>query len=140
MTFPPGDLIDTMARLIGRRLTQELWKVVVIENKLGTGRDLGAAEVSHSAPGGCKLTMASPPLTISPTLYAAMTYRPEQIVPAQKRHQHGGRDAGQGRKQSRQTKLRMQRHIAVARCPDAQKQHGHVHYPHPVALRKRSPG
>ena len=79
--FPPGGLIDTMARLIGPRLAQELGQAVVIENKPGAGGNLGASEVARSTPDGYTLLMASPPLTISPALYAAMPYRPEQIVP-----------------------------------------------------------
>ena len=42
---------------------------------------MGAAEVARSAPDGYTLLMASPPLTISPALYAAMPYKPEQIIP-----------------------------------------------------------
>ena len=79
--FPPGGLIDTMARLIGPRLAQELGQAVVIENKPGAGGNLGASEVARSTPDGYTLLMASPPLTISPALYAAMPYKPEQIVP-----------------------------------------------------------
>ena len=79
--FPPGGLIDTMARLIGPRMAQELGQAVVIDNKPGAGGNLGAAEVARSAPDGYTLLMASPPLTISPALYAVMPYKPEQIVP-----------------------------------------------------------
>lgn len=79
--FPPGGLIDSMARLIGVRLAQELGQAVVIENKPGAGGNLGAAEVARSTPDGYTLLMASPPLTISPALYAVMPYKPEQIAP-----------------------------------------------------------
>ena len=79
--FPPGGLIDTMARLIGPRLAQELGQPVVIDNKPGAGGNLGAAEVARSTPDGYTLLMASPPLTISPALYATMPYKPEQIIP-----------------------------------------------------------
>ena len=79
--FPPGGLIDSMARLISPRLAQELGQAVVIENKPGAGGNLGAAEVARSAPDGYTLLMASPPLTISPALYTTMPYKPEQIMP-----------------------------------------------------------
>ena len=79
--FPPGGLVDTMARLVGPRLAQELGQAVVIDNKPGAGGNLGAAEVARSAPDGYTLLMASPPLTISPALYAVMPYKPEQIMP-----------------------------------------------------------
>ncbi len=79
--FPPGGLIDTMARLVSPRLAQELGQAIVIENKPGAGGNLGAAEVARSTPDGYTLLMASPPLTISPALYAVMPYKPEQIIP-----------------------------------------------------------
>jgi len=79
--YPPGGLIDNMARLIAPRLSQELGQPVVIDNKPGAGGNLGASEVARAAADGYTLLMASPPLTISPALYAVMPYKPEQIVP-----------------------------------------------------------
>jgi len=79
--FPPGGLIDNMARLIGPRLALELGQPVVIENKPGAGGNLGAAEVARAPADGYTLLMASPPLTISPALYASLPYKPEQITP-----------------------------------------------------------
>jgi tripartite-type tricarboxylate transporter receptor subunit TctC len=79
--FPPGGLIDNMARLIIARLAQELGQPVVIDNKPGAGGNLGAAEAARSAPDGYTLLMASPPLTISPALYSTLAYKPEQIIP-----------------------------------------------------------
>jgi tripartite-type tricarboxylate transporter receptor subunit TctC len=54
---------------------------VVIDNKPGAGGNVGAAEAARATPDGYTLLMASPPLTISPALYARLPYRPEQIVP-----------------------------------------------------------
>lgn len=79
--FPPGGLIDNMARLIGPRLAQELGQPVVIDNKPGSGGNLGAAEVARATPDGYTLLMASPPLTISPAVYPSLPYKPEQIMP-----------------------------------------------------------
>ena len=79
--FPPGGLVDTMARLLSPRLAQELGQPVVIDNKPGAGGNVGAAEAARSTPDGYTLLMASPPLTISPALYAALPYKPDQITP-----------------------------------------------------------
>jgi tripartite-type tricarboxylate transporter receptor subunit TctC len=70
-----------MARLLGPRLSQELGQPVIIDNKPGAGGNLGAAEVARAPADGYTLLMASPPLTISPSLYKALPYKPEQIVP-----------------------------------------------------------
>lgn len=79
--FPPGGLIDNMARLVAPKLAQELGQPLVIDNKPGAGGNLGAAEVARASADGYTLLMASPPLTISPALYAKLPYKPEQIVP-----------------------------------------------------------
>jgi tripartite-type tricarboxylate transporter receptor subunit TctC len=77
--FPPGGLIDVMARLVAPKLGQELGQAVVIDNKPGAGGNIGAAEVARAPADGYTLLMASPPLTISPALYASLPYKPEQI-------------------------------------------------------------
>ncbi len=79
--FPPGGLIDNMARLIGPALAKELGQPIVIDNKPGAGGNVGAAEVARAPADGYTLLMASPPLTISPALYPSLPYKPEQIKP-----------------------------------------------------------
>ena len=79
--FPPGGLIDNMARLIAPVLQRELGQPVVIDNKPGAGGNLGAGEAARAPADGYTLLMASPPLTISPAIYPALPYKPEQIVP-----------------------------------------------------------
>jgi len=79
--FPPGGLIDNMARLVAPKLAQELGQPIVIDNKPGAGGNLGATEAARAGADGYTLLMASPPLTISPALYSKLPYKPEQIVP-----------------------------------------------------------
>ncbi|MBL0094953.1 MAG: hypothetical protein IPP50_23225 [Piscinibacter sp.] len=57
MPFPPGGLTDVMARLVGQQLG-ERWKVPVnIDNKPGSGGQIGAAEVAK-APGDGQTLLA----------------------------------------------------------------------------------
>ena len=79
--FPPGGLIDNMARLVGSRLSQELGRPVVIDNKPGAGGNVGAAEAAHATADGYTLLMASPALTISPAIYKNLPYQPSQLAP-----------------------------------------------------------
>jgi tripartite-type tricarboxylate transporter receptor subunit TctC len=79
--FPPGGLIDNMARLVAPKLAQELGQPVVIDNKPGAGGNLGAAEAARAPADGYTLLMASPPLTINPALYNKLPYDPRQIAP-----------------------------------------------------------
>ena len=79
--FPPGGLIDNMARLVGSRLSQELGQPVVIDNRPGAGGNVGAAEVARAPADGYTLLMASPALTISPAVYKNLPYQPSQLAP-----------------------------------------------------------
>jgi tripartite-type tricarboxylate transporter receptor subunit TctC len=79
--FPPGGLIDNVARLISPALSTELGQAIVVENKPGAGGNLGAAEVAKANPDGYTLLMASPPLSISPALYKNLPYNPNNIEP-----------------------------------------------------------
>ena len=79
--FPPGGLIDNMARLVAPKLAQELGQPIVIDNKPGAGGNLGAGEAARATPDGYTLLMASPPLTINPALYKKLPYDPRQIAP-----------------------------------------------------------
>lgn len=79
--FPPGGLIDNMARLVGSRLAQELGQPVVIDNKPGAGGNVGATEAARAPADGYTLLMASPALTISPAVYKNLPYQPSQLAP-----------------------------------------------------------
>lgn len=56
--FPPGGVIDTTARVIENELSKELGQPVVIENKGGSGGNLGAHLVSRAQPDGHTLLIA----------------------------------------------------------------------------------
>jgi len=79
--FPPGGLIDNMARLVAPRLSQELGQPIVIDNRPGAGGNLGAGEAARATADGYTLLMASPPLTINPALYPKLPYDPRAIAP-----------------------------------------------------------
>lgn len=74
--YPPGGLIDLVARVIQPPLQAELGQSVIVENRTGAGGNVGAEVVAHSAPDGYTLLLANPSLAISPTLYRKLNYRP----------------------------------------------------------------
>lgn len=55
--FGPGSLTDTLARVVGQRLSPVLGQPVVVENKPGAGTMVGAEAVAKSAPDGYTLGM-----------------------------------------------------------------------------------
>jgi tripartite-type tricarboxylate transporter receptor subunit TctC len=74
--YPPGGLIDLVARALQPFLQAELGVPVVAENHSGAGGNVGAEVVARSAPDGYTLLLANPSLAISPTLYKKLNYRP----------------------------------------------------------------
>src|SRR5919204_6833623 len=74
--YPPGGLIDIVARILQPRLQTELGQSVVVENKSGAGGNVGAEYVARATPDGHTLLLANPSLGISPTLYPKLNYSP----------------------------------------------------------------
>ena len=67
--FPPGGLTDVMARLVGQQLA-ERWKLTVaIDNKPGSGGQIGAAEVAKAAGDGQTLLAITMAHASNATLY-----------------------------------------------------------------------
>ncbi len=74
--YPPGGLIDIVARIIQPRMQAELGQSVVIENRSGAGGNVGAEAVVRAAPDGYTLLLGNPSLGISPHIYPKLSYRP----------------------------------------------------------------
>lgn len=74
--YPPGGLIDLVARALQPFLQTELGVAVLAENHSGAGGNVGAEVVARSQPDGYTLLLANPSLAISPTLYRKLNYRP----------------------------------------------------------------
>ena len=76
--YPPGGMIDLVARLLGPRLQQELGQPGVIENRSGAGGNVGAESVARAQPDGYTLLLGNPSLAISPLIYDKLNYRPAE--------------------------------------------------------------
>jgi tripartite-type tricarboxylate transporter receptor subunit TctC len=74
--YPPGGLIDIVARIVQPRLQAELGQSVVIENRSGAGGNVGAESVARATPDGHTLLLGNPSLAISPHLYPKLAYKP----------------------------------------------------------------
>jgi len=79
--YPPGGLIDLVARIIQPKLQAELGQPVVVENRSGAGGNVGAESVVRAAPDGYTLLLANPSLGLSKHIYPKLAYRPlEDLV------------------------------------------------------------
>ena len=68
--FPPGGTSDVLARLIGVKLGEALGQPVLVENRAGSGGNIGADQVAKSpADGYTLLLMDVGNLAIAPSLY-----------------------------------------------------------------------
>ena len=75
--FPPGGSADVLGRIIGKRLSDQLGKPVVIDNRAGAGTVLGASAVAKAAPDGYTLLVSSPStFTVNPAIRPNLPYDP----------------------------------------------------------------
>jgi tripartite-type tricarboxylate transporter receptor subunit TctC len=74
--FPAGGSADTLARILGARLTEKLGQQIVVDNKPGIGGNLGTDLVVKAAPDGYTLLMTPSSLAIAPHLYSKLPFDP----------------------------------------------------------------
>ncbi len=79
VSFPPGGSPDFTARVIGQQMGAILKTSVIVENKPGSGGNVGTQYVASSKPDGYTLLVNSSAFTVNPSLYGARAgYSPEK--------------------------------------------------------------
>jgi len=77
VSFTAGGTTDVIARSVSQLLAEQFKQAFVIENKPGSGGNIGNEQVARSAPDGYTLTVASVgPMAINPTLFKNLKYDP----------------------------------------------------------------
>jgi len=75
--YPAGGPLDTVARLLGQKVSESVRQPVIVENRPGAGGNIGADLVAKSAPDGYTILMGAVAThAINPTLYAHIPYDP----------------------------------------------------------------
>ncbi len=69
-----GGSTDTIARLVGQKLTPALGQSVIIENRPGAGGNIGDNFVAKSVPDGYTLLVAGGSLAVNVTLYRKLPF------------------------------------------------------------------
>jgi tripartite-type tricarboxylate transporter receptor subunit TctC len=57
--FPPGGLVDTLARVVAEAMAVDLGQPMVVENRAGAAGKIGAQAAAHAAPDGYTLFLAN---------------------------------------------------------------------------------
>lgn len=77
--YAPGGLPDTVARVVGQRLSEKWGQPVVIENKPGGNGVVSAQALMASAPDGYTLMITDMSMfVINPFIYAKLPYDPQK--------------------------------------------------------------
>ncbi len=73
--FPAGGGVDTVARIVGEKLSHALGQQIIIDNRASGGAILGTRAVARAAPDGYTLLLGhSGTIAINPNLYANVGY------------------------------------------------------------------
>ena len=68
--FAPGGPSDIIARLLAQKLSENLGKPFIVENKPGGSANIGITQVAKSAPDGYTLILVSSAFVINPSLFS----------------------------------------------------------------------
>ncbi len=75
--FAPGGATDTAARIVAKKLADNMKQSVVVENKAGAGGNIAAQFTANAAPDGHTIHLASVgPLSVAPHLVKNLAYDP----------------------------------------------------------------
>ena len=73
--FPPGGPTDTLSRIVCHELAELTGQQFIVDNKSGSGGNVGADAIAHAAPDGYTIGLYSiASHAISPTLYAKLPF------------------------------------------------------------------
>jgi tripartite-type tricarboxylate transporter receptor subunit TctC len=85
ISFAPGGVHDTLARVLQPRLTEALGQPIIIENRPGAGGNIAAEAVAKSAPDGYTFLVASEAIATNEYLYRGLGYNPyKDLAPVAK--------------------------------------------------------
>ncbi|WP_334431714.1 Bug family tripartite tricarboxylate transporter substrate binding protein [Bradyrhizobium sp. AZCC 1610] len=81
--FAAGGVLDSLTRLIAEQLQAKWRQAVIVENRVGTSGNVGAAYVGQSrADGYTLLASPPPPLAVNQFLFRSLTFKPSDFAVA----------------------------------------------------------
>jgi tripartite-type tricarboxylate transporter receptor subunit TctC len=74
--FAPGGAVDSLARIIGARMQEQLKQPVIVENRPGAGGNIAAMEVTRAPADGYTMLLTTVGHAISPSINKSLPYDP----------------------------------------------------------------
>src|SRR5215210_344913 len=67
--FAPGGGTDTAARIVAKKLTENIGQSVVVENRAGAGGNIAAQHIANAPPDGYTIHLTSVgPMSVAPAM------------------------------------------------------------------------
>lgn len=74
----PGGSLDILSRMFGKGLSERLGQPFLVENRSGSGGNIGFDAVAKSRPDGYTIMIASDPLAVNPSMFSKLPFDPLQ--------------------------------------------------------------
>lgn len=74
----PGGSLDILSRMFGKGLSERLGQPFLVENRAGSGGNIGFDAVAKARPDGYTIMIASDPLAVNSSMFAKLPFDPLQ--------------------------------------------------------------
>ena len=79
--FAPGGGTDTAARIVAKKLTENIGQSVVVENRAGAGGNIAAQHIATAPPDGYTIHLTSVgPMSVAPAMVKDLPYDPKKDI------------------------------------------------------------
>jgi len=79
--FAPGGGTDTAARIVAKKLSENIGQSVIVENRAGAGGNIAAQQIATAAPDGYTIHLTSVgPMTVAPHMTKNLPYDPKRDI------------------------------------------------------------
>ena len=79
--FAPGGGTDTAARIVAKKISEDIGQAVVVENRAGAGGNIAAQHIANAAPDGYTIHLTSiGPMTVAPSMEKNLPYDPKKDI------------------------------------------------------------
>ena len=79
--FAPGGGTDTAARIVAKKVSEDIGQPVIVENRAGAGGNIAAQHIANAPPDGYTIHLTSiGPMTVAPSMEKNLPYDPKKDI------------------------------------------------------------